>query len=208
MKCLVCFAVAQEKRNFRVPSDVQVLVTGMGAVAASSCLTSALETARPELIIAAGFAGGLNPELTTGQIILDDADCPAHDLDFSQVQSLFRGSIYSESKVLITPEDKAQVREETRADAVDMESASIRLLAKQHGITMVSLRVISDAFDESLPINFNQFMTENGGMRFGSLMLHIARHPGIIPELLQFQRKAQFAGKKACLNLSCHSQDR
>ena len=63
MKALVCFAVAQEKQYFHVRESVHTLVTGMGARASACTLARLLEVDHPRLIIAAGFAGGLNPEL-------------------------------------------------------------------------------------------------------------------------------------------------
>ena len=103
MKCLVCFAVTQEKRYFRAPSHAQVLVTGMGSKATAKALTKALETVRPDLVIAAGFAGGINPELSSGQLVLDANALGIHELDYSPIPSLFRGRILSVPKVLITP---------------------------------------------------------------------------------------------------------
>jgi adenosylhomocysteine nucleosidase len=196
VKALVCFAVAQEKQYFRTLGDVQVLVTGMGAGAAASALTKSLEASRPSFIIAAGFAGGLNPELKLGQVILDDAGCTEHGLNLLGNNSFFRGKIHSSSKVVVTPEAKARLREDSNADAVDMESESIRLVAKNHGIPMVAIRVISDAFDTSLPLDFNQFMNDKGGMRHGRLVCHLIRHPGKVAKLMSFQRKIQHAAQK------------
>lgn len=202
MKALVCFAVVQEKQYFRAPNDVHVLVTGMGAEAAAQILAKSLETQKPSLIIAAGFAGGLNPELKLGQMILDDAGQTGYGLNLTGNQTWFRGKIHSVSEVAVTPQAKAQLRESSHADAVDMESASIRLIAEQYGIPMLALRVISDAYDESLPLDFNQFMNPKRGMRYGSLAYHILRHPGTIPKLIQFQKKVQYASQQLGKNLS------
>ena len=196
MKALVSFAVAQEKQHFLAPEDVHVLVTGMGAEAAASVLAKSLAVLKPSLIIAAGFAGGLHPDLKLGQIILDDAGQPTHGLNLSKSNALFRGRIHSASKVVVTPEAKALLRETSKADAVDMESASVRLVAEQHGIPMVALRVISDAYDESLPLDFNQFMNGKGGMRYGRLVYHLLRHPGSVPKLIRFQGRVQYASQQ------------
>ena len=88
------------------------------------------------------------------------------------------------------------MRAYSNADAVDMESATIRLLAEKHGISMLALRVISDAYDETLPLDFNRFMKQNGGLYLGKMMFYIARHPGIIPELLKFQKRVQESARQ------------
>lgn len=202
MKALVCFAVSQEKRYFLAPKDIQVLVTGMGAKAASSALTKSLEILKPPLIVAAGFAGGLSPELKLGQVIMDDAGHIEHGLEPPGNDTVFRGKIHSASKVAVTPNSKARLRETTNADAVDMETESIRLIAKEHGIPMVAIRVISDPYDESLPLDFNQFMSDEGRMRYSRLAYHIIRHPSSVPKLMKFQRKVQYAAQKLGENLN------
>ena len=196
MKALVCFAVAQEKQFFHAPESVNALVTGMGAHAAAYTLTQLLEVEHPRLIIAAGFAGGLNPELELGRIILDDADSSGHCLNLSGPAALFHGKIHSASKVMVTPYEKASLREESKADAVDMESSAIRSVARNHRIPMVALRVVSDPYNEALPIDFNQFMNAAGSMRYGKLACHLLRKPRFVPKLIQFQKKLNYAAQQ------------
>lgn len=203
MRALICFAVAQEKHFFRAINGIQVIVTGMGAKAAEESLTSSLRDIKPQMIIAAGFAGGLNPDLKLGQLIFDSAQQDKFALKLSSLPNMFCGRIHSDSKVIVSPEAKAQLRKKTNADAVDMESASVRLIAKRHGIPMVSIRVISDPYDESLPLDFNLFMNERGGMHYGKLAFHLIKHPGTVINLVQFQKKVQFAARR--LGESLHS---
>lgn len=196
MKALVCFAVAQEKQFFHAPESVNALVTGMGAHAAAHTLTRLLEVEHPSLIIAAGFSGGLNPELELGRIILDDEDLSEHGLNLSGPAALFHGKIHSASKVLVTPYEKASLREKSKADAVDMESSAIRLVARNHRIPMVALRVISDPYNEALPLDFNQFMNTGGSVRYGKLACHLLREPSSVSKLIQFQKKLNYAAQQ------------
>ena len=196
MKALVCFAVAQEKQYFHVRGSVHALVTGMGARAAARSLARLLEVDHPRLIIAAGFAGGLNPELKLGQMILDDSDLSEHGLNLSGTAALFHGKIHSASKVMVTPLDKASLRKESNADAVDMESSAVRSIARNHRIPMVALRVITDPYNEALPLDFNQFMNTAGSMRYGRLACHLLRNPSNISRLIQFQKKLNYAAQQ------------
>jgi adenosylhomocysteine nucleosidase len=203
VKALICFAVAQEKQYFHVRESVHALVTGMGASAAGCNLARLLEVHHPRLIVAAGFAGGLNPELKLGQMILDDSDLSGHGLNLSGPEALFHGKIHSASKVLVTPLEKASLRRESNADAVDMESAAVRSVAKKRGIPMVALRVITDPYDEALPLDFNQFMNTAGSMRYGRFACHLLRKPITVLRLIQFQKKLNYAAQRlgATLNL-------
>jgi len=189
VKALICFAVAQEKQYFHVRESVHALVTGMGASAAGCNLARLLEVHHPRLIVAAGFAGGLNPELK--------------GLNLSGPEALFHGKIHSASKVLVTPLEKASLRRESNADAVDMESAAVRSVAKKRGIPMVALRVITDPYDEALPLDFNQFMNTAGSMRYGRFACHLLRKPITVLRLIQFQKKLNYAAQRlgATLNL-------
>lgn len=203
MKALVCFAVAQEKQYFHAPESVHALVTGMGAPAAACNLARTLEVEHPGLIIAAGFAGGLNPELKLGQVILDDADLQEHGLNLSGPAELFHGKIHSASKVMVTPSEKASLRKESEADAVDMESSAIRSIARSHRIPMIALRVITDPYNEALPLDFNQFMNSTGSVRYGRLAFHLLSNPSTVSGLIQFQKKLEYAAQQlgATLNL-------
>lgn len=197
MKRLICFAVAEEQRFFQPYPDDVILVTGMGAYAAERALKKSLLDVRPDLIVAAGFAGGLNPDLVLGQVVLDDREGRlAGNLNARVASgSLFEGRIHSSSRVLVSPYEKSKCRSETHADAVDMESESIRRIASEKGIAMIALRAISDTAHEMLPLDFNRFMTPDGGMRFGRLMTHLLLHPAKIPSLIGFQRKVKIAAR-------------
>mgnify|MGYP001177290925 FL=1 len=196
VKALVCFAVAQEKQYFHVRESVHALVTGMGARASACNLARLLEVHHPRLIIAAGFAGGLNPELKLGQMIVDDADLSEHGLNLSGPVELFHGKIHSASQVMVTPFEKASLRKETNADAVDMESSALRSIARNHRIPMVALRVITDPYNEALPLDFNQFMNTAGSMRYGKLACHLLRNPSTVSGLIQFQKKLKYAAQQ------------
>jgi len=198
MKRLICFAVSDEKRFFQPGPEDMVLVTGMGARAAETALRLSLSGSRPDLIVAAGFAGGLNPELTLGQLVLDDraGEVAARINDRKDSSLFFSGTIYSSPRVLITPDEKDICRSETKADAVDMESETIRRIAGEQGIPMIALRAISDTAQEALPLDFNQFMTPQGGMCFGRLIAHLMLHPGKIPSLIRFQKRVIIAARE------------
>ena len=205
MKRLICFAVSDEKRFFQPAPNDTVLVTGMGARAAETALRKSLADSRPDLIVAAGFAGGLNPELTLGQVVLDDREGNlAACINARRDPEIFvSGNISSSARVLITPGEKGEYRSETHADAVDMESETIRRIAGEQGIPMIALRVISDTAQEALPLDFNPFMTPQGGMRFGRLIFHLMLHPGKVPSLIRFQKRVSIAARELAKALSC-----
>jgi len=171
---LVCFAVKEEARYFHARAGVSaVVITGMGRDNAAAGVRKALATVRPRLVITAGFAGGLNPELKTGTALFE-ADEGA-------------GLRAAEKQVLW---------QLTGADAVEMESSVIRTICWEHKIPSATIRVISDAAAEDLPLDFNELMTRRHRINYAKLAGTLLRRPGKIPQLLRFQKQTVFAAQR------------
>lgn len=191
---LITFAVGAESRPFRRRLDrlpgVNVLETGMGPVAARKALDRELARQRPELVISSGFAGGLRPELRTGDVVFDSAadEALAGSLPAAGAQP---GRFVSSPRVLARARDKAALHEQSHADAVDMESAAISTACRQQGVPCAILRIISDAADEDLPLDFGGLVGVDGRISWWRLGLALASSPARIPALFRFQRRIQ-----------------
>lgn len=208
----VFFAVPEEARPFRrklatlgpnVPSaSIDVLVTGMGAQNAERAFQSALRagTPRPDWILTCGFAGGLNPQWRSGDLGYDA------DPEFPLARGLAndgrpRWQFHCAATVAITVAEKSGLRATTHADAVEMESGVLRKLARDHGIPSATLRVISDAADEPLPLDFNTLMTSAMTLSLPRLVGRLLGSPGKIPTLIRFGRQTQAAAEKLAAGL-------
>ena len=206
MSGLICFAVREEAKPFLQklsPTDaVHVLVTGMGAKNSASALIGELDnrSQKPNFIISCGFAGGLSPELPTGSVIYSaDEDFPL--LPKLQASAATPAEIRSTDRVLITVEEKAAFREATGADAVEMESETIRRIAAERGIPSATIRVISDAWNEPMPVDFNRFIGPDDNLQLPRLIAHILTHPTVIPAMLRFQKQTKAAGQALAATL-------
>jgi adenosylhomocysteine nucleosidase len=147
-------------------------------------------------VLTCGFAGGLNPDLKLGDVVAD-AQSPK-----SEVQSrlLAAGAnpvkIICADRIATTVTEKKKLRAETGADVVEMESAAIQAVCAEKKIPCVTLRVISDAADEDLPLDFNALAKPDKNLDFGKLFLAIAKSPGKIGALMQLQKKTRFAAEQ------------
>lgn len=125
--------------------------------------------------------------MSNGDIVLDaDPGVDAHLL-----LPKFGGRparLYQASRVAITVAEKTRLRSETGCDAVEMESSTLRALARDRGIPGATIRVISDAAGDPLPLDFNALMTPDDRLDFGRLAWALVRSPGLIPKLMAFQR--------------------
>src|SRR5437660_9424928 len=125
---LVCFAMKQEARPFEKlaveNSRISVLVTGIGARNARSSIQNFLSKERPGLIISAGFAGALRPELSCGTVLFEtDGDT---GLEASLLKAGARpGRFHCVDHIATTAEEKRALFRSSGADAVEMESAII-----------------------------------------------------------------------------------
>jgi hypothetical protein len=92
--------------------------------------------------------------------------------------------------------EKRALFEMTAADAVEMESGSIRKLCQQQHIPNAIVRVVLDSADVDLPLDFNALLTADQQLHPGKLALALAKAPGTIPALLQLRRHSVRAARR------------
>jgi len=193
---LLTFAVKEESRPFEkligADSGLRVLVTGIGPRNAEKAIRSAFATGRPEVVLTCGFAGGLNPELATGTVVF------SADNDSGLSPALLSAgarpvSFHCADRVAATIDEKKALRQSTGADAVEMESGIIRAFCREQRVPSATVRVISDAANENLPLDFNRLLDAEQNLRYGRLALMLLASPGKIRALLGFQKQTKAA---------------
>jgi len=193
---LICFAVKEEAQPFlRLGRGlaVRTLVTGMGGANAERMLKRELDQAPPGRVTSAGFAGGLSPEFSAGTVIFS-SDSP----DLAQTckrSGALPARFHCTQRVATTAAEKRALREQTGADAVEMESGIIDMLCRQRGIAHGTLRVILDAANQDLPLDFNALMNADQELAAGRLAMALAQRPWKVFALLRLQRSSAAAAK-------------
>jgi len=200
-KVLVCFAVKEEAAPFRrrfgpQQSRAEVLITGLGAANAERTLRALLNSPhRPALVLSCGFAGGLRPGLETGAVLYENE--AGHVIKSRLEEAGARmGRFMFSTRVATTAEEKRALWEESKADAVEMESQTICVICREQGIPSATVRVVLDTAARDLPLDFNQLMTADQRMSYGKLALALVRSPGKIEALLQLQKQSRSAAEK------------
>jgi len=195
---LVCFAVAQEARYFQKRAKdlpgIEVLLTGMGERNAIASVAAALRQVRPALVLTAGFAGGLVPQLERGAVVFH---C---DPETGLEQRLLRAGaqpvrFHCSNRVVTTAVEKRALHASTGAEAVEMESGCIHRLCRDAGIPAATVRVILDTAEEDLVLDFNRLMKPDQRLDAGKLGLTLLKSPGKIRALLQLQRDSAAAAQ-------------
>ena len=195
---LVCFALTEEATAFRqlVPSrrNVLSLITGIGRKNAETACRELLSRTSPHRVLTCGFAGGLAPQLKTGDVVFF-----TEDAGLTQLLAASGGTaakFVCAERIATTAAEKAELYRSTGADAVEMESAVIQLICRERGIPCATVRVISDTAGEDLPLDFNRLAKPDLNIHYGKLALAIAKSPGKIPALLKLRRQTRFAAEQ------------
>lgn len=79
------------------------------------------------------------------------------------------------------------------AEAVDMESAAVAAVAAEYGARFYCLRVISDAANADLPLDFNRAVRRDGSLSVRNLALQAVLRPAAWKGLLDLRRNANVA---------------
>ena len=153
---------------------IDLHLIGIGAPRVPSDLGSPEDT----LVIMAGLAGGLDPSLRVGDVVIDD--CPP---GLMPEVSHRTGRLHSSEAVITTPAQKAALFAQTRALAVDMETATVRTAAGRQGIPFLAIRAISDAADEVLDPAVLKLVDAFGRPRPLAIAAALTRRPGLAASL-------------------------
>jgi nucleoside phosphorylase len=196
---LVCFAVEEEAKPFRKATrdypPIRILVTGIGRNNARRLTIEALSEGKPEAVLTCGFAGGLNHALPRGTVLF------AGENNFPHTECLKKagaklGSFHCTDRVLITKAEKEAAHKATGADAVEMESCAIWQVCEEASIPCATVRVISDAANETLPLDFNQLFSTGDTINHAAIAKALINRPGRIPDLIRFQSKITECAKR------------
>lgn len=171
---------------------VRLQEAGPGPTRAAREARRMLDAVRPRLIVCAGLAGGLDPALRRGDVVVAERVVDAHgecslscDAQAVEVASLLgakRAPLLTMPKVVCSVDEKRALS--GRAGMVDMESLAVARVADEQGVPFVAIRVISDAADEGFPVDMNRYFDAHGDIRRGALAFAALRRPGGLRFLL------------------------
>lgn len=166
----------------------EIWITGMGQKNAGNTMRAILCSQR-DRVVTSGFAGGLSSDLSTRDVLYH-ADPDLEDVEARLRAAGARPARFAcVPRVAITSREKLDLRIQTGADAVEMESGVIRQICRSRGIPSMTVRVISDDASEDLPMDFNALMTPDMRIDGGRMAFQLVRAPWKIPHLMHFQKR-------------------
>jgi adenosylhomocysteine nucleosidase len=187
-----------------LPDGTLVATTGMGGSAASAG-AKALIRAGAKALASWGMAGGLDPSLQAGSILLPEeivgVDGRVHRSESGWRERLSAtitargGRLVTSAKSVGSVEAKASLFESTGAVAVDMESAAIAEVAEQHGLPFLAVRVVVDSAGDVLPRAVTAAADNEGHLHIWRLIGALALAPNELAPLLRLAQRYRAANR-------------
>ena len=207
MSVLVVTGVAREARSAS-GSGIETICSGGSPANLRRLL---MKEPLPDItaVISFGIAGGLNPALIPGHVIVADAivsrihrwptDAAMTDALIAQIQaaemSVLRASIAGVDEALLDPQAKAISRQRTGGAIVDMESHIAAEYAAERKLPFAALRVVCDPADRALPPLVNEALHPDGKINYKGVFSSLMQQPGQVGDLfrLMFDSQTAFA---------------
>jgi adenosylhomocysteine nucleosidase len=169
--------------------------TASGAAAAANRLIEQGCTA----LVSFGLAGGLDPALRPGALIVASAVITgavryATDPDLSHMLGGATPHVMlGADAVVASAAEKRRLCQETGAGAVDLESGAVARAAITRGIPFAVLRAICDPADRALPPAALVALNTHGAIEIWRVLASIVSHPGQLPSLFALAADAAAA---------------
>jgi adenosylhomocysteine nucleosidase len=190
----------------RLADGALLAVSGIGEGAAAAAARR-LVLAGAGALASFGMAGGLDPALICGAVLLPEAVVAGDGTAVSATSGEWRqrlraalpasciacgGKLLSSERPIGNPDAKAAAWRRSRAVAVDMESAAIAQVAGQVGLPFIVLRVIVDTASDQLP---PAVIAASGGgqLRIGRLLAELLRAPRDVGALIRLSARYRIA---------------
>jgi len=186
-------------------SPITVAVAGgIGPEAARRAAEAVIINYYPEILISAGVAGALVPELQVGDTIfpatvLDTRDGSRHPTAIGNAPlgntSLGRTTLASYPEVASVAQ-KLQLAKSYGAHAVDMEAAEVARAAQKHNLQFLAVKAISDELNFEIP-EMSRFI-RNGQFATAAFAAHLALRPWLWLRVFRLARNTVLASENLC----------
>lgn len=210
---LVITGLAQESRIAAGPGVSHVVCSGSDPGRLRTQLAQ-LDASGLRAVISFGIAGGLDPSLQSGDVVVATAvmaEQGTWKVPPSVVSAMTgrvrasgiavaEGALVGVDEPVLLPATKASMHAATDAIAVDMESHIGAAYAAEHELPFAAVRVISDPAERALPALAKGALKPDGRIDFAAIFSGLARAPSELSTLLRAGGDAgrAFAGLRRC----------
>jgi hopanoid-associated phosphorylase len=186
--------------------DATVQVTGADVDRARAA-AAALCEAGVDALVSFGLAGGLDPRLEPGDLVIADSvigtDGARHDADTrwrlhlaaaaKATAPFVVGPIAGSDTAIMTPAAKAALHDRYGAVAVDMESHIVAAAAAESGLPFLVVRAVADPAGRAIPATALAGLGTDGRARPLAVLRALLARPGDVSALLALARDSRHA---------------
>jgi adenosylhomocysteine nucleosidase len=190
--------------TFHEGDHAVVVCGGIGAEAARRAAEAAIIHYSPDLLISAGVAGALVPELNVGDtifpaLVIDTQDGSRHEtaIHHAPIGNTALGrTILASFPEIASVSQKQQLAKSYGAHAVDMEAAAVARAAQSHNLPFLAVKAISDDVRFEIP-EMNRFVRQ-GRFETKLFLLHLAPRPWLWLDVIRLARNTRIASDNLC----------
>ncbi|HUJ09249.1 MAG TPA: hypothetical protein VL171_04420 [Verrucomicrobiae bacterium] len=193
---------------------VALLALGIGKECARIAAEMTVRCYRPDLIISAGFGGGLQSHVQDGDIVVgteilelrkdkgSEITCDLmHTTTYpkringngSTEMRVHYGKIITTDEMVLRATNKKRIGNVTGALAVDMETSAVASVCAARHIDFLAVRCITDNDHEDLPREFNDYFVL-GQLRAKRVLSSCVRDPRVLGDLARLGYRAKRSG--------------
>lgn len=154
--------------------EAVVACAGMGRMRAELAVRAAMAVMPVTAVISVGLAGACNPKLKAGEIVR--AGVVIDDRTGDRFTASQFDQVLVSADAIADAAEKARLHAAFRADAVDMEAATVARLARHYGLEFHAIKAISDEAGFEMD-SLSHFVSEDGRFREAAFALHVAVRP-------------------------------
>jgi nucleoside phosphorylase len=186
---------------------VRLACTGSGPRRAALGLDRLLAGGPFSVVVGAGVAGALTPQLAPGDVVVgrwvrdEDGEAPASDAAW-RARALRLGArsavAVTVDRIVTRPAERLALARDLPADSlasVDMESAAWTRAAERRRAPCLILRAISDGATEALPDYLAECLDAEGSLSRKRVAARALARPRSLPSLLRLRRQAHEAAE-------------
>jgi adenosylhomocysteine nucleosidase len=173
-------------------------IGGVGEERAARATRLLIDGHGPTMLVAAGFAGGLDRAFARGSLVEPTAvrgESPGSE-SLRLAAAVAGPTLVTVNRIVHSPAEKAALGAATGAALVDMETLAVARVARDMGLPCRAVRVISDAAGDRLPADVTRLVEPQSAFRrAGALLGTLGRRPRAALDVWQLWEHAVVDGR-------------
>jgi len=173
------------------------VVAGIGSAPAAMAAMTLIAKEQPSCLMSVGLAGALRDDLHVGDVLWPRLVINAATSRRFETRNAEANATMVSGKAIAGEQRKRELRDEFRADAIDMEGAGVASIADSCGLPFYAVKAISDEMSFTMP-PLNDFVDAKGKLHMFAYGMRALVHPAWWGPTLTLARNGHTAAVELC----------